>query len=195
MNSTPLLILASGSPRRQEIMTISGFKFQVFTRDFDEFFPDSMPVREVAEFLSRKKNGFYRSLFTNEVILTADTTVVIGRTILNKPVDALDAKRMIGMLSGNTHEVVTGVCISDDTKTISFSEKTEVTFHPFTNSEIEYYIETARPFDKAGAYGVQDWLGMIKVKELKGSFYNVMGLPVDRVYEVLKTDFGISFLP
>lgn len=195
MNSTPLLILASGSPRRQEIMTVSGFKFQVFTRDLDESFPEDLPVREVAEFLSRKKNGFYRSFFANEVILTADTTVVLGDIILNKPADVQDAKRMIGLLSGNTHEVVTGVCISSETKTISFSEKTEVTFHPFTSGEIEYYIEIARPFDKAGAYGVQDWLGMVKVKELKGSFYNVMGLPVDRVYEVLKTDFGISFLP
>lgn len=176
-------------------MTVSGFKFQVFTRDLDESFPEDLPVREVAEFLSRKKNGFYRSFFANEVILTADTTVVLGDIILNKPADVQDAKRMIGLLSGNTHEVVTGVCISSETKTISFSEKTEVTFHPFTSGEIEYYIEIARPFDKAGAYGVQDWLGMVKVKELKGSFYNVMGLPVDRVYEVLKTDFGISFLP
>lgn len=192
MSSTPLLILASGSPRRQEILKVSGFEFSVFTREMDEDFPDSLPVREVAEYLAKKKNLFYRDFFDDEIILTADTTVILGETILNKPADQADAVRMIQVLQNNTHEVYTGVCLSNHAKSFSFSEMTKVTFHPMSDREIDYYLNTAKPFDKAGAYGVQDWLGMVKVKELKGSFYNVMGLPVDRVYQALNDEFRIN---
>lgn len=192
MSSTPRLILASGSPRRQELFKIAGIPFEVFTRDFDESFSEKLPIREVAAHLATAKNRFYRDFFHNEIIVTADTTVVLDNTILNKPQDEQEAKRMVAHLSGNTHEVFTGVCISSKSKEVTISEQTFVTFHPISPAEIDFYIHRDKPLDKAGAYGVQDWLGLIKVKELRGSFYNVMGLPIDRVYEVLKTDFGFN---
>lgn len=191
MNSTPRLILASNSPRRQELLRNAGFRFEVFTRDFDEKFPDTLAPAEVAEYLAKQKNENYRKLLENETVITADTTVVLDERVLNKPLNRKNAFAMLKSLSAKTHLVVSGVCISSPEKVISFSDITEVSFFPLTADEINYYIDNYKPFDKAGAYGIQEWIGLTKVKELKGSFYNVMGLPVSMVYRALKDEFDL----
>lgn len=191
MNSTPRLILASNSPRRQELLRNAGFRFEVFTRDFEENFPDTLAPAEVAEYLAKQKNENYRKLLGNETVITSDTTVVLDESVLNKPLNRQNAFVMLKSLSAKTHLVISGVCISSPEKVISFSDTTEVTFFPLSDDEINYYIDNYKPFDKAGAYGIQEWIGLTKVKELKGSFYNVMGLPVSEVYRVLKEEFDL----
>lgn len=191
MNSIPRLILASNSPRRQELLKKAGFQFDVFTRDFDEHFPESMSARDVAKFLAIQKNQKYRELLKQEIIITSDTTVVAGDKVLNKPTDRNEAQEMLKSLSDKSHLVISGVCISSTDKTMAFDEVTEVVFHPLSEQEINYYIDHFKPYDKAGAYGIQEWIGLTKVREIRGSFYNVVGLPVDKVYTVLKTDFGL----
>lgn len=191
MNSTHHLILASNSPRRQELLLQAGYEFEVFVRDFDESFPAEMPASHVAQYLAEQKNKNYRALRPHDLIITADTTVVNDGTVLNKPADKAEAMEMLTMLSDKTHLVISGVCISSPEQTISFSDTTEVTFSKIMKEEMEYYVDTFRPFDKAGAYGIQEWIGMTKVRSLKGSYFNVMGLPVHRVYEVLKEVFQI----
>lgn len=195
MNSPHHLILASNSPRRQELLKQAGFSFDVFTRAFDEQFPASLPAEEVAEYLARQKNENYRKLLADETVITADTTVVLGDQVINKPGNREEAFRMLRSLSGKSHLVISGVCISTPEKSIAFSDTTEVVFHPISDNEIAYYIDTFKPFDKAGAYGIQEWIGLTKVKELKGSFYNVMGLPVSQVYQLLHEEFNINPLP
>ncbi|WP_421895591.1 Maf family protein [Marinoscillum sp.] len=189
MNFTHPLILASNSPRRRELLKQAGFTFDVFVRDFDESFPEEMPAEQVAEFLAVKKNKNYRELLDEQVVITADTTVVLGRQVLNKPTDHSEAFRMLKSLSGNTHQVICGVCISSPSKQIAFTEITEVTFGQISDEEINFYIEEYQPFDKAGAYGIQEWIGQAKVVSIKGSYFNVMGLPTHKVYEVLKSEF------
>lgn len=189
MSFTHPLILASNSPRRQELLKQAGFSFDVFVRDFDESYPEELPAEQVAEFLAVKKNKNYRELLSEQVVITADTTVVLGHLVLNKPADHAEAFSMLKSLSDRTHRVICGVCISSPKKQVAFTEITEVTFGHISDEEINFYIEEYQPFDKAGAYGIQEWIGQTKVVSIKGSYFNVMGLPTHRVYEVLKSEF------
>lgn len=179
------IVLASASPRRQELMRQAGFQFSVRASHVDESFPEDLPVHDVALYLARKKAATFKPLTGDEIIITADTTVVVGNVVLNKAETSKEAKDMLRQLSGSTHKVVTGVCMIDKVLEKTFSEETTVTFEPLTEQEIEYYIETCKPFDKAGAYGIQDWIGHIGISKISGSYYNVVGLPIHRVYREL----------
>ncbi|MEQ9422784.1 MAG: Maf family nucleotide pyrophosphatase [Cyclobacteriaceae bacterium] len=181
------LILASNSPRRQELLRECGFDFEVFTTDVDESFPADIGANHVAKYLANKKNKAYQKLLDDSIIITADTTVVFDKKILNKPSDDAEAFEMINQLSGKKHFVITGVCISSPEKVVAFDDITEVEFKQLTEIEINNYISNYRPFDKAGAYGIQEWIGMIGVEKISGSYFNVMGLPTHQVYEVMKT--------
>lgn len=192
MNSIHHLILASNSPRRQELLKQAGYKFQVVTYEFDEVIPREMEATATAEYLALEKNKFYRSKLENQIIITADTTVVMDGKVFNKPKNTTEAQKMIHSFSGKTHEVISGVCISSLKKTIAFSDSTKVTFDDISKKESAFYIEQFNPMDKAGAYGIQEWIGLCKIQSITGSYFNVVGLPVHRLYQVLKNDFGIS---
>ena len=183
------IILASNSPRRKELLGGLGLPFEVRVMDgIDESYPATMPVSEVALHIAGLKADAYRkTMAKDELIITADTVVIVGNEILGKPHDEADAIRMLKLLSGRTHQVTTGVCLIADNWERRFSVTTDVTFKELTDEEIHYYIDTYKPFDKAGAYGIQEWIGYIGVTALKGSYYNVMGLPVQRIYEALKS--------
>jgi len=183
------LILASNSPRRQQLMRDTGFEFIVKIKDTNEDFPKTMPANEVPEYLARKKAEAFRQELENEIIMTADTIVVIDNEILNKPKDELEASEMLRKLSGRQHQVITGVCIMTQENTETFIDIANVFFRELTDIEINYYIKTCRPFDKAGAYGVQDFLGMVGIPRMEGSYFTVMGLPVHKVYEALSRYF------
>ena len=179
------LIVASSSPRRQYLMKEAGFDFTVEKPEVDESFPSELPAEQVAKYLAEKKAEFFRLAMNNEIVLTADTVVILQNKILNKPANRNEAFDMLTKLSGNTHLVMTGVCIISKEKEISFEDTTEVTFVSLTREEIEFYIDNYKPFDKAGAYGAQDWIGMIAIEKIVGSYFNVMGLPVHKVYQHL----------
>lgn len=183
--------LASNSPRRKELLAGLGIEFEVkVLPGIDESYPETLRAEEVPEYIAHKKAEAYRhQLLPGELIITADTVVCIEGKVLGKPSDGQDARRMLQMLSGHTHRVVTGVCITTEQIQRSFSSISEVSFAELTEDEIDYYLECYRPFDKAGAYGVQEWIGYIAVTGITGSFYNVMGLPVHRLYHELKTCF------
>jgi septum formation protein len=183
------LILASNSPRRQQLMRDAGFEFTVKVKDTDEDFPKTMPAIEVPAYLARKKAEAFSQEVGNQIILTADTIVVIDNEILNKPKDELEAFQMLRKLSGRQHQVITGVCIMTQENTESFIDIANVFFRELTDIEIDYYIKTCRPFDKAGAYGVQDFIGMVGIPRMEGSYFTVMGLPVHKVYERLSKYF------
>ena len=183
------LILASNSPRRQQLMRDTGFEFIVKIKDTNEDFPKTMPANEVPEYLARKKAEAFRQELEDEIIMTADTIVVIDNEILNKPKDELEASEMLRKLSGRQHQVITGVCIMTQENTETFIDIANVFFRELTDIEINYYIKTCRPFDKAGAYGVQDFLGMVGIPRMEGSYFTVMGLPVHKVYEALSRYF------
>lgn len=185
MNFTRPLILGSSSPRRQFLMREAGFTFTVEKPDTDESFPHELPVDQVARFLAVKKAEFFRTTLNDQVIVTADTVVIINNYILNKPQDRLEAIEMLKVLSGTTHLVMTGVCILSAQKEESFDDTTEVTFKKLSQTEIEFYVDTYKPFDKAGAYGAQDWIGMVAIEKITGSYFNVMGLPIHKVYQHL----------
>ena len=182
------VILASKSPRRQELLAGMGVKFRVMTRDVVEDYPSSLPAADVPAFLSRKKASAFEKneLPENYLVIASDTVVIIDNQILGKPKDADDATRMLRLLSGRTHKVVSGVTIKTKDVTETFSAVSDVTFNILNDNEIHFYIEKYRPFDKAGAYGVQEWIGYIGVSAVKGSFYNVMGLPTQMLYQTLK---------
>jgi septum formation protein len=186
------MILASNSPRRKSIMTEMGYSFLQEAHPTDERFPDNIPIHDVAKYLATKKNKYHRDIFRNDVIITSDTTVLLENRLLEKPDDMLEAKQMLYTLSGQTHLVITGVCISDRSQSISFDDDTEVTFNRLSDEEIDYYVSKFKPLDKAGAYGIQEWIGMAGIHTIKGSYFNVMGLPIHKVYQVLKDDFGIT---
>lgn len=180
------LILASKSPRRQQLLADLGLSFEVITLDVDESFPESMPVNEVAAFLAEKKaSAFTGSLNENSLVITADTIVAQGNTVLNKPDGEEHAREMLQILSGKKHEVITGVCLMSQTKKVVFSAKTDVWFKELSEAEIDFYIENYKPFDKAGAYGIQEWIGYIGIYRIDGSYFNVMGLPVQQLYTQL----------
>ena len=181
------LILASNSPRRKELLAGLGVPFEVrVLQDIDEHYPESLPVNEVARYIAKEKADAYRRIVApDELIITADTVVIVGDEILGKPIDEADAVRMLKLLSGRTHQVTTGVCLLTAEKERCFDVTTDVTFKTLTDEEIHYYVNRYRPFDKAGAYGIQEWIGYIGVTGLNGSYYNVMGLPVQRIYQEL----------
>lgn len=181
-------VLASNSPRRKELLAGLGLDFEVRVIDgIDESYPASLPASQVAQFIAEKKAQAYRaSMAPDELIITADTVVIVGSDILGKPKDEADAVRMLREISGRTHQVTTGVCLTTATRQRSFSVTTDVTFKQLSDAEIQHYVSTYRPFDKAGAYGIQEWIGYIGVTGLNGSYYNVMGLPVQRIYTELQ---------
>lgn len=186
MNLKYPLILASKSPRRQDLLRQAGISFSIQTKDTDEDFPADMPIDMVASFLATKKAEAFRDLSEDHIILTADTTVVVDKKVLNKPADAKEAAEMLRMLSGRSHRVISGACLLHSQHGISFDDTTEVFFRQLTNLEIDYYIQEYRPFDKAGSYGIQEWIGLIGIEKIIGSFYTVMGLPVHKVYHHLQ---------
>jgi septum formation protein len=183
------LILASSSPRRQYLMREAGFEFTVEKPEADESFPPNLPVDQVARYLAVKKAEQFRTTIHHEIVVTADTVVILDGEILNKPADRDEAIAMLHKLSGRTHLVMTGVCILSAEKEESFDDTTEVTFKQLTQQEIEYYVDHYKPYDKAGAYGAQDFIGMIAIEKIVGSYFNVMGLPIHKVYEVLSNLF------
>ena len=185
------LILASNSPRRKELLAGLGVPFEVrVLQDIDEHYPENLPVNEVARYIAKEKADAYRRIVAaDELIITADTVVIVGDEILGKPVDEADAVRMLRLLSGRTHQVTTGVCLLTAEKERCFDVTTDVTFKTLTDEEIHYYVNHYRPFDKAGAYGIQEWIGYIGVTGLHGSYYNVMGLPVQRIYQELTKQY------
>lgn len=171
--------LASKSPRRHQIFVDAGFKTEILENHADEHFDPGMPVREVAEHLARQKAAPFCSE-TNKTVITADTTVILGEEILNKPNNEAHATEMLTKLSGKMHEVITGVCYIHQGKQTSFSECTKVWIKDLSILEIEQYIQNYQPFDKAGAYGIQDWMGLVGVQKIEGCYYNVMGFPMHR---------------
>ncbi len=178
------LILASQSPRRRQLLTEAGIEFDLSPRfECEESFPADMAAGDVAEYLSRLKSEAYpEPLGEGEVLLTADTVVIAEGRILGKPADRTEAIAMISLLSGRWHEVTTGVSLRSGNRRRSFSVSTAVKFRELDMAEIEYYVDRYRPFDKAGAYGIQEWIGYVGIERIEGSFYNVMGLPVQRLY-------------
>ena len=183
------IILASNSPRRKELLAGLDLQFEVrVLQDIDESYPHDLPTLKIAEFISKKKaDAYVETMADDELVITADTVVILGDEVMGKPHDEADAKRMLGELSGRTHQVATGVTLSTKERQMSFSVVTDVTFKLLSADEIDYYVRTYHPMDKAGAYGIQEWIGYIGVTALKGSYFNVMGLPVQRIYEALKT--------
>lgn len=182
------IVLASNSPRRRELL--SGLNLEYTVRvlpDIDESYPDTLKGEEIPMYISREKAKAYRnSMPEDELIITADTVVCINEKVLGKPRTQEEAKEMLRELSGKTHQVITGVCLMTCGLQRTFSATTQVTFDVLTEDEIEFYVEKFRPLDKAGAYGVQEWIGFVGVSRLEGSYFNVMGLPVQRLYQELK---------
>lgn len=181
------IILASKSPRRKELLEGLDLDFCVrIIPDVSESYPDTLPATEIPQYISKEKADAYKVMMhPNELVITADTMVIAGNEALGKPVDDNDARRMLHLLSGRTHQVVTGVCITTAGRQQAFSVSTNVTFRQLTDSEIDYYVKTYQPTDKAGAYGIQEWIGYVGVTGIEGSYFNVMGLPVQRIYEEL----------
>jgi len=180
------IILASNSPRRKELLGGLGYEFEVRVIDgIDESYPDGLTMEEIPRYIAAAKASAY-TVGADELLLTADTVVVLDGEVLGKPADAADAARMLHALSGRTHHVITGVCLKTQDDERRFSVSTEVTFKALTDEEIDHYISHYHPYDKAGAYGIQEWIGYIGVTGIRGSYFNVMGLPVQRIYQELQ---------
>ena len=179
------IILASNSPRRRELLAGLDLDFEVkVLPNVAENYPHNLPVVEVAGYIAQEKADVYKTLITeDDLVITADTVVVLDNKVLGKPKDADDARRMLHLISGRRHQVVTGVCLLTSTGYRSFSVTTDVTFKQLSDDEINYYIKHFKPFDKAGAYGIQEWIGYVGVTSINGSYFNVMGLPVQRIWE------------
>jgi septum formation protein len=181
------IILASRSPRRKELMMELGLNFEIVTRDYDESYPDDLSGEEIALFVAQKKASVFRNVISeNEIIIAADTIVWCNNKVLGKPADKDDAIRILREISGNTHEVITGVSLLSVNKEITFSVTTRVTFEVLSDDEIEFYIDNYKPYDKAGAYGIQEWIGITACSKIEGSYFNVVGLPVQRLYKELQ---------
>ncbi|MBP7496257.1 MAG: septum formation protein Maf [Bacteroidales bacterium] len=181
------IILGSASPRRRELFSQFGLKFSVLTLDIEETFPASLSNEQIAMYLARLKadNFKFDELAPNTLLITADTIVCFNNEVMNKPADYNDALRMLTLLSGGRHEVITGMCIRTAAKTHCFYELTEVYFNSLSAAEIDYYISNYKPFDKAGAYGIQEWIGNIAIQRIDGSYTNVVGLPTQKLYSEL----------
>ncbi len=180
------IILASKSPRRQQLLSELGIRFEVIAIEYDETFPPGLSGEKTALWLSRGKAGLFRETVSdNEIVITADTIVWCRNKVLGKPSDFEEARQMIRELSGTTHEVITGVTLLSSFKESSFSETTRVTFGRLDDEEISYYVSRFKPYDKAGAYGIQEWIGIAACSRIEGSYFNVVGLPVHRLYREL----------
>lgn len=181
----PPIILASKSPRRQELLKLMGFDFQVVLREVDESYPPGLSPSEIAVYISEKKAKAFDLLIENEIVITADTIVSLDGKILGKPENEDHAFEMLSELSGKRHDVITGVSLLKNHKVSSFYELTEVFFKEISAEQIRYYINTCQPMDKAGAYGIQEWIGLVAVDRINGSYSNVVGLPTHRLYAEL----------
>ncbi len=184
------IILASQSPRRKQLLEWAEVPFEIIIVTTDENYPDTLPVQEVAVYIAKHKaiavKATLNSDYKNRTILAADTIVVLNERIIGKPKDRQDAIEILEALSGNHHKVITGVVILNGEKEIAFANVTDVLFHPLTSSQIEFYVDKYKPYDKAGAYAIQEWIGVIGIQSISGDFYNVMGLPVSRVVQELE---------
>lgn len=178
------LVLASASPRRKWLMEELGVPFSVQPKNVEEIYPDNLKAQEIPLFLSKlKADAFSEEELAGKIVLTADTIVWLDGAELQKPTDLAEAKRMIGLLSGSTHEVYTAITIRTSEQTISDYDKTQVQFRVLTEAEIDFYVEKYKPLDKAGAYGIQEWIGYIGIEKIEGCYFNVMGLPLRKVYK------------
>ncbi|MGG9972271.1 Maf family nucleotide pyrophosphatase [Ferruginibacter sp. SUN002] len=181
-----MIILASQSPRRKQLLEWAEVSFEVIVKETDESYPSDLSVEQVAIHIARNKAlAVLETLVVSKTILAADTIVVLNNEIIGKPKDREDAIDILSRLSGQTHKVVTGVVIISGKKEILFSDTTEVSFHELTNEQIIFYVDKYKPYDKAGAYAIQEWIGVVGIQSIKGNFYNVMGLPVSRVVQEL----------
>lgn len=182
------VVLASNSPRRKELLSGLGIQYEVKTLpDVDESFPEGLDKMDIPVYIARAKADAYREMMEpDELIITADTIVWLEQEVMGKPADAADARRMLRALSGKTHQVITGVCITAMDVQKAFSTVTDVTFACLSDEEIDYYVEHYHPMDKAGSYGIQEWIGFVGVECISGSYFNVMGLPIQRLYTELK---------
>ncbi len=186
------VILASSSPRRHHLMRELGIDFEVITPDVEEDYPNGLTREEIAVHIAKLKAGYFgEGLDEHLLIITADTIVVKGNRILTKPENEKDAREMLRELSGDSHEVITAVCLRKGEQHRTFYDNTKVHFRDLTDEEIDHYIRRYKPFDKAGAYGIQEWIGYIGIDRIEGSYFNVMGLPVHKVYEELKEVLGV----
>ncbi len=186
MNFNRPLILASSSPRRQYLMKEAGFTFRALSPDIDESFPPDLAIHLVPKYLAKKKAKVFEDMLFDEIVISSDTVVILKEEILNKPLNRNEAIEMLTKLSGQTHTVITGVCLFSKEKMDCFDDQTEVTFKILTQEEIEFYVDQFKPYDKAGAYGAQDWIGLVAIKKIHGSYFTVMGMPMHLVYEHLK---------
>jgi len=181
------ILLASGSPRRKQLLEWAEIPFRIEVSNTQEDFPPDLPIAEIPIYIARNKAIAVQSAHaTDEVILAADTIVVLGDHILGKPVHREEAISMLLALQGSRHDVITGVVIRQGDRELAFSDRTRVDFHELTESEIEHYVDAYKPYDKAGAYAIQEWIGVVGIKSVEGDFYNVMGLPVSRVVRALQ---------
>lgn len=181
------IILASQSPRRKQLLQWAEIPFDVVVKPTDEDYPPGLTPEEVSVFIARKKiHAVQADIPTHRIVLAADTLVVLGENIIGKPVHREEAVSILWALAGQKHKVITGVVIQHNKEVIAFADTTEVEFHPLTIEQIEYYVDKYKPYDKAGAYAIQEWIGVVGIKSVQGDFYNVMGLPVSRVVRELK---------
>ncbi len=180
------ILLGSQSPRRKELLKKMDMDFKTVSIKADEFYPDVLPATEVPEYLALKKSLAYKKLKNNELLITADTIVVLDGIILEKPRNKTAAKKMLKALSGQKHEVITGVCLRTKNDILTFAESSEVYFKKLKNKDIKYYVDKYKPFDKAGAYGIQEWIGLTGINKIKGSYYNIMGLPTVKLRDYIK---------
>ena len=180
-------ILASKSPRRNELLKSLRIEFIVKTKEVDEVYPDSLAKEEIPVYLAKlKADAFVNEISDKDLVITADTIVCLNGKVLGKPKDKAEAIWMLNELSGNQHQVITGVCLTSKEKKVAFYSTSDVYFKPLSADEIEYYVSEYKPYDKAGAYGIQEWIGSIGISHIEGSFYNVMGLPIQKLYEKIQ---------
>jgi septum formation protein len=181
------IILASRSPRRQQLLKDLGLEFDVVIKEYSETYPENLNGEEIARYVARQKAiSFRNEISDNEIVIAADTIVWCNNMVLGKPLNYEDAVRILKEISGNTHEVITGVSLFSLSGEVTFSESTKVTFEPLSDEEIVYYVDKFKPYDKAGAYGIQEWIGIIACSHIDGSYFNVVGLPVQRLYAELQ---------
>jgi septum formation protein len=182
------IILASRSPRRQQLLRELGLKFDVVIREYEEIYPENLNGEEIARYVAHEKAASFRNeISDNEIVIAADTIVWCNNKVLGKPLNREDAARILKEISGNTHEVITGVSLLSLSKQITFSDSTKVTFETLSEEDIYYYIDSYKPYDKAGAYGIQEWIGILACSHIDGSYFNVVGLPVQRLYKELQS--------
>lgn len=188
-NPNNVIVLASNSPRRRDLLQQMRYKHRFVSLEVEENYPSDMPVEDVPEYLAIKKSNAYHSLHINEVLLTADTDVIYNNQVLGKPKSKQEALEKLLILSGQTHKVITGVCLKNEQKLISFTALTTVTFYEIKPSEIEYYLSHYNVMDKAGAYAIQEWIGLIGVKSIEGEYNNIVGLPTAHLHQVMQKEF------